>query len=48
MDVEGFGDEIIKDLVEADLVESLADIFSLTLDDFKTARPAKTPPRLAR
>lgn len=40
MDIEGFGEEIIKDLVEADLVESVADIFRLTLDDLKAARPS--------
>jgi len=40
MDIEGFGDEIIKDLVQADLVESAVDIYRLTLDNLKLARPS--------
>lgn len=40
MDIEGFGEEIIKDLVRADRVESLSDIYRLTLDDLKAARPS--------
>ena len=39
MDIEGFGEEIIKDVVEADLVESLADIYQLTLDDLEDSPP---------
>lgn len=41
MDIEGLGEEIIKDLVEADVVESPVDLYRLTLDDLKQARPAK-------
>lgn len=32
MDIEGFGDKLIEQLVESDLIESTADIYRLTVD----------------
>jgi len=34
MDIEGLGERIIADLVEFDLVRTVADLFGLTLEDF--------------
>lgn len=41
MDVEGFGEAIADELLAADLVESLPDLYRLTKDDLLKARPPK-------
>jgi DNA ligase (NAD+) len=38
MDIEGLGDRIIEDLVDLDLVRTVADFYSLSLDDFLEMR----------
>jgi DNA ligase (NAD+) len=38
MDIEGLGDRIIEDLVDLGLVRTVADLYSLTLDDFLEMR----------
>ncbi|MBX9628358.1 MAG: NAD-dependent DNA ligase LigA, partial [Gemmataceae bacterium] len=41
MDIEGFGEAIADELLAADLVESLPDLYRLTKDDLLKARPPK-------
>lgn len=41
MDIEGFGEAIADELLAADLVEALPDIYRLTKDDLLKARPPK-------
>ena len=38
MDIEGLGDRIVEDLVDLGLVRTIADFYSLTLDDFLEMR----------
>jgi DNA ligase (NAD+) len=42
MDIEGFGEAIADELITAELVESLPDLYRLTKDDLMKARPAKS------
>jgi DNA ligase (NAD+) len=42
MDIEGLGEAIADELLAADLVESLADLYRLTKEDLLRARPPKT------
>ncbi|HET6573878.1 MAG TPA: NAD-dependent DNA ligase LigA [Fimbriiglobus sp.] len=41
MDIEGLGDAIADELLAADLIESLPDLYRLTKDDLMKARPPK-------
>ena len=42
MDIEGLGEAIADELLAADLIESLPDLYRLTKEDLLKARPAKT------
>ncbi|HKA06281.1 MAG TPA: NAD-dependent DNA ligase LigA [Gemmataceae bacterium] len=42
MDIEGMGEAIVEELLEADLVESLPDLYRLTKVDLLKARPPKS------
>ncbi len=41
MDIEGFGEAVADELLAADLVESLPDVYRLTKEDLLKARPPK-------
>ncbi len=41
MDIEGLGEAIADELIAADLIESLPDLYRLTKDDLLAARPSK-------
>ena len=41
MDIEGMGDAIAEEMMAADLIESLPDLYRLTKDDLLKARPPK-------
>jgi DNA ligase (NAD+) len=41
MDIEGMGEAIVEEMVAADLIESLPDLYRLTKEDLLKARPPK-------